>query len=397
MALTISVADANKDGKGVNFTDYIKTFDTTYVSSGRGGFNSPDPNDPFKGEGYVTMANEDGDGGASVVFTSDGGFTYDLSTHVVSGNLKSITFGTDTSYNSSTETYSNSQDIVISGFSDYSTSTSDGQLMGDLMDSRVTSLNTLLASDSIIFKGSTGSDTFTGYGYADTISGGNGDDTLAGAAGNDKISGGAGADKVTGGSGNDVLSAGAGDDTIKGDSGTDTVTGGAGADKINGGSGSDNISGDSGNDTINGDGAADTIVGGSGSDTLNGGAGNDVLSGGTGNDKISGDAGADTLKGDAGNDRLIGGAGKDILTGGAGADTFVFAKSAGTDTITDFAAGSSGKDVIEFADGLFKNYADVLDSAKDTADGVLISYSGGKLLLSDVDLADLHKSDFHIL
>ncbi|MDH6264735.1 serralysin [Rhizobium sp. SG_E_25_P2] len=325
MALTISVADANKDGEGVNFTAYLKNFDTTYVSSGYGGFNTPDESDPFKGEGYVTMANEDGDGGASVVFTSDGGFTYDLSTHVVSGNLKSITFGTDTSYDETTETYSNSGDIVISGFSDYATTTQDGQIMGDLMDSRITTLTSLLASDSIIFKGSTGDDVFTGYGHADTISGGNGDDTLSGAGASDKINGGYGADKI------------------------------------------------------------------------NGGAGNDALTGGYGNDTIKGDAGADTLTGNAGNDRLVGGAGKDALTGGAGADTFVFAKSGGADTITDFAAGSSGKDVIEFADGLFKNYADVIDSAKDTADGVLISYSGGSVLLSDIDVADLNKSDFHVL
>lgn len=325
MALTISVADANKDGKGVNFDSYLKTFDTTYVSSGRGGFNNPDPSNPFKGEGYVTMANEDGNGGASVVFTSNGGFTYDLSTHVISGNLKSIAFGTDTTYNAATETYSNSKDVVISGFSKFATSTADGQLMGDLMDSRIGSLKTLLASDSIIFKGSTGSDVFTGYNHADTISGGGGNDTLGGAGGNDKISGGAGNDKI------------------------------------------------------------------------NGGSGSDILAGGSGNDTIKGDSGADTLKGDSGTDRLTGGTGSDILTGGSGADTFYFAKGDGKDTITDFAAGASGKDVIEFADGLFKNYADVLDSAKDTADGVLISYSGGKLLLADVDLADLHKSDFHIL
>jgi Ca2+-binding RTX toxin-like protein len=325
MALTISVADANKDGKGVNFNAYIQTFDTTFVSSGRGGFNKPDPSDPFKGEGYVTMASEEGNGGASVVFTSDGGFTYDLSTHVVSGDLKSITFGTDTIYDEASETYSNSKDIVISGFSDFATSTEDGKLMGDLMDSRVGSLKTLLASDSIVFKGSTGNDVFTGYGFADTINGGNGNDTLGGDAGNDKISGGSGTDKLSGGTGNDTLSGGAGNDTLKGD------------------------------------------------------AGNDILNGG------------------AGVDRLVGGVGKDTLTGGSSADTFVFAKGDGKDTITDFAEGASGKDVIEFADGLFKNYADVLDSAKDTADGVLISYSGGKLLLSDVDLADLHKSDFHIL
>ncbi|WP_137156864.1 calcium-binding protein [Rhizobium sp. FKL33] len=325
MALTISVTDANNDGEGINFASYLKNFAATYQSSGYGSFNNPDDSDSFKGEGYVTMANEDGDGGTSVIFDSEDGFTYDLSTHVVSGNLSSITFGTDTSYDESTETYSNSSDIVISGFSSYATTTSDGQVMGDIMDARTSTLTALLASDSIIFKGSTGDDVFTGYGHSDTITGGKGDDTLSGAGGSDKING------------------------------------GNGLDKINGGNGADNLTGSYGNDTL------------------------------------KGDQGADTLYGNAGNDSLVGGAGKDVLSGGAGADTFVFAKGNGSDTITDFAAGSSSKDVLEFADGLFKNYADVIDSAKDTADGVLISYSGGSVLLTGVEIADLNKSDFHIL
>lgn len=74
---------------------------------------------------------------------------------------------------------------------------------------------------------------------------------------------------------------------------------------------------------------------------ITGGAGNDSLSGSTANDIISGGAGTDTIRGAAGND---------ILTGGAGVDTFAqtTAVNNGTDSITDFTAGTGG-DVINIS------------------------------------------------
>jgi serralysin len=304
MALTISVTDANKDGTGVDFDAYLSNFDTTYTSSGYGGFINPDEDTGFTGDGYVTTDSATG-GGASVIFMADGVFTYDLPTHVVSGDLSSITFGTDTVVDG--DNYSNSGDITITGFSNYATSSSDGQIMGDLMDSRITTLKSYLASDSIVFKGSTGDDVFTGYGHADTLSGGKGDDEL------------------------------------------------------------------------------------------DGGKGSDDLDGGAGNDDLIGDKGNDAILGAGGKDYIDGGKGTDMLTGGAGKDTFHFAKNTGKDAITDFSAGKAGNDVVEFASGMFDKFSDVLAAARDTDDGVKISYNGGSLLLEGVEIADLNKHDFHLL
>jgi len=75
--------------------------------------------------------------------------------------------------------------------------------------------------------------------------------------------------------------------------------------------------------------------------SITGGAGNDSLSGSTANDIISGGAGTDAIRGGQGND---------ILTGGAGVDTFAqtTAVNNGTDSITDFTAGTGG-DVINIS------------------------------------------------
>src|SRR6476661_2929404 len=91
------------------------------------------------------------------------------------------------------------------------------------------------------------------------------------------------------------------------------------------------------------------LSGGNGDDLLNGTAGNDNLTGGTGQDTLNGSAGNDTLNGGNGADKLTGGTGNDILTGGSASDTFIFAASHGTDTITDF---KKGVDYIGLSGGL---------------------------------------------
>jgi Ca2+-binding RTX toxin-like protein len=294
MAIKINVADANHDGKGINFAAYLKDIETTYAdATGRGDFSGKtsgdimSQDDPLGAKSYVTTDSEE-DGGRSVIFNSSDKFIYDFfGGHVISGKLQSMVFGTDTvktPLSGDENVYSNSGDITIAGFAkNYETTSEKGEIMGDVLNAKMNGIDSLydfLQSDSIVFKGSTGKDVFAGYGY---------------------------------------------------------------------------------------------------DDTLNGGAGADKLDGGDGEDRIDGDTGSDKL------------------TGGLGADTFYFAKGDGGDKITDFEAGKAGKDVIEFGKGLFDNYADVIDHAKDVGAGVQISYDGGKLTLLDVDLADLHKSDLHLL
>lgn len=300
MAITISAADANKDGTGINFAAYLKRFEKTYSdATGMGDFSGKvtgdyaDKDDPLHADAYVTTDNEDG-GGRSVIFNGgtdgfaySGPYEHNGAEHVIYGKLKSIVFGTDTTVTplgDDENKYANSGDITISGFAKtYETTSQSGQLMGDILKTDTNGLDTLydfLASDTIVFKGSTGKDVFTGYGHDDKLSGG------------------------------------------------------GGADKLNGGGGADRIDGDTGNDQ---------------------------------------------------------------LTGGTGADTFYFARGDGRDKIADFEAGKAGKDVVEFGKGLFDSFAEVIDHAKDLGAGVQIAYDGGKLTLLDVDLADLHKSDFHLL
>jgi len=103
-------------------------------------------------------------------------------------------------------------------------------------------------------------------------------------------------------------------------------------------SGAVSIIGGAGSDTLTGVGAIDTILGGAGDDRLNGGAGADVLTGGEGADVITGGLGNDTV---------------DLTETTAKGDTIVFATSAdnNVDTITGFAAGSSGTDTAQLANG----------------------------------------------
>ena len=243
MAIKIAVSDADGDGKGINFTAYLKNFAATYSdATGRGNFSGKtsgditDPDDPVGAGAYVTTDSEE-DGGNSVIFNASGKFTYDFfSGHVVSGKLQSIVFGTDTvasDISGGDVEYSNSGDITISGFKkNYQTSTADGEIMGDILkvdENGLDSLYAFLRSDSIVFKGSTGSDTFTGYNHADRLKGGAGSDRLNGAGGNDKLDGDTGNDKLTGGKGADTFhfASGDGKDTV-----TDFVAGNKGKDVI---------------------------------------------------------------------------------------------------------------------------------------------------------------------
>ncbi|WP_166763037.1 beta strand repeat-containing protein, partial [Xanthomonas euroxanthea] len=114
----------------------------------------------------------------------------------------------------------------------------------------------------------------------------------------------------------------------------------AGDDQLIGYQGSDTLSGGRGDDTLNGQGGDDLLDGGEGVDSLNGEAGNDVLLGGTQNDRLYG--------GD-GNDRLDGGAGNDYLSGDVGSDTYVFGRTSGQDTISNYSYDSGSTDVLELA------------------------------------------------
>ncbi len=155
----------------------------------------------------------------------------------------------------------------------------------------------------------------------------------------------------------------------------------------NGTAGADPLAGTVGNDTLRGKGGADSLEGGLGNDRLNGGGKADSLSGGNGADTLGGGSGDDSLAGGDGMDRLDGSDGNDRLTGGADAD--IFTVGAGADVVTDFEAGLDRLKVSGFL-----KYKDVQAAMADTADGVLLTMTGGTVLLEGLAIADLSKGDF---
>ena len=79
------------------------------------------------------------------------------------------------------------------------------------------------------------------------------------------------------------------------------------------------------------------------------------------------------------------------LTGGAGNDVFIFGPSFGKDTITDFAAGGSSVDAIEFDDDVFADFASVLAAVSRVGSDTLIAVNvNTRVMLKNVALANLH-------
>ncbi|WP_306395562.1 DUF4214 domain-containing protein [Telluria beijingensis] len=170
------------------------------------------------------------------------------------------------------------------------------------------------------------------------------------------IDGGPGADRLTGGRFDDLLRGGAGDDTLDGGLGNDVLEGGAGNDYLTDSFGNNILRGGDGNDQLV---AADTgiqrLYGDAGDDFLTATGGDVLLDGGEGNDRLDVHSsrnqpatGTVQLRGGAGDDlfavHLSGGAVQVVAEGGAGRDTYqaLMFSTAGSYTITDFAAGAGG-------------------------------------------------------
>ncbi|MFM2280403.1 MAG: hypothetical protein RLZZ444_2634, partial [Pseudomonadota bacterium] len=147
----------------------------------------------------------------------------------------------------------------------------------------------------------------------------------------------------------------------------------------------DILRGTSGTDTLRGTGIKDVILGLAGGDFLYGNGGNDRLDGGAGKDVLVGGAGADIL---------IGGAGNDVLSGGAGADTFLFGKTSGHDTITDFAHGTDRIDLSAVT--AITDFKDLrLHHVVDHGSSIEIVWGNHSVLLNGInDISKLSGSDF---
>lgn len=123
---------------------------------------------------------------------------------------------------------------------------------------------------------------------------------------------------------------------------------------------------------------------GGGTITLQGIASTDLTAGMFILDDFAGTDGDDVIEGTAADNRL---------TGGDGADTFVFGPDHGTDTITDFTAGTDKIDLSALTG--ITSAAD-LTCWQDGSDAVIYTghQGGGMIVLRDVSLSDLSASDF---
>jgi Ca2+-binding RTX toxin-like protein len=247
-------------------------------------------------------------------------------------------------------------------------------------DTVQTTLNAYALGDNVENLTFTGAGDFTGTGnaLANTITGGAGNDTLAGGAGNDALTGGAGDDILAGGLGNDVLTGGAGLDTASYADDTDNMVIDLTAGTARRGSAAspvedtlvtiENATGGSGNDAITGSNAANVLIGGAGNDAILAGGGNDII---------------------------VGGLGDDIMNGGAGADNFVFNAGFGHDIITTFGDAGTDQDTLDFATGVFANFAAVQAASHQVGTDVHIDHDAANgIVLTNVALANLGADDF---
>jgi Ca2+-binding RTX toxin-like protein len=234
MAISITLKDANKDGKGIDFNAYLKAYDKKFEPSDYGGFINEDydnggtpgdmSDDVWRGDDYVVWDGKKN--GQSVILEGDeDGWKYVFDGHTMTGDITAVTFGTKTKTSDSNPEYTNNGEIRVA-FDTFTTKFGTGDFVNSLTDGNTRQFLKFLNSDSIEFTGSSGKDSFVSFNKADVLHGGGGADKLDGAGGNDTIHGDKGSDTLTGGRGGDTFVFASGD-------GKDRITDfGRGADRI---------------------------------------------------------------------------------------------------------------------------------------------------------------------
>jgi serralysin len=123
------------------------------------------------------------------------------------------------------------------------------------------------------------------------------------------------------------------------------------------------------------------------------GSGNDVLNGNDAANVLASNAGNDQVAGFGGDDLITGGAGDDTLSGGAGVDQFWFDDLSGHDVVSDF---ETGRDKLGLGGSAPNAFAELTltASARDGADGTLVSWGTSDVWLKGVTASSLSASDF---
>lgn len=184
---TITLSDANADGTGVDLSDYLSTFDSTFVRGSYGFFS--DSATDLAGNQYAfsesTSSSISGIPASadSVVIGSGsaGDFAYNFTNHTINGTLDSVSFGQGLSYSAATDSFTQSAtDVAITGLglSGSGASNPVHTLIYDLMaGNTAVLLNTLNAQSNTII-GSAGDDFIYSFNGNDTLTGGGGADVF---------------------------------------------------------------------------------------------------------------------------------------------------------------------------------------------------------------------------
>ncbi|KZL27178.1 calcium-binding protein [Pseudovibrio sp. Ad37] len=121
----------------------------------------------------------------------------------------------------------------------------------------------------------------------------------------------------------------------------------------------------------------------------------DILWGTNGDDVINGFGGDDVIVAVNGDNQISGGAGDDTITCGDRRDTIIFGESFGNDTIIDFHANQGFIDTIQFSDGVFETFEDVMSAAREEGSDTIIQLDeNNSITLQFVEVSDLHADDF---
>lgn len=194
---TIDFNDANNDGVGIDFLAYLADWDSSF-NPGYYGFFSDNPSD-FVGNQFAVAdsnsATVAGVGSADTVVLDSGSaddLYYDMTSHVLAGAVDGATFGQGLSYNSGTDTFSQSSwDIDINGLGLTGTGPANAvhNFVYGIMQGDPTNLLSVLNSQNNTFNGSSGSDVLYSFDGNDTLTGGGGADLFVfqGSDGNDVI------------------------------------------------------------------------------------------------------------------------------------------------------------------------------------------------------------------
>lgn len=194
---TIDFNDANNDGTGIDFLSYLTAWDASFTP-GYYGFFSNVPTDFVGNQFAVADSNSTTVGGVGSADTvvidsgSAGDLYYDIVSHVLAGNVDGATFGQGLSYNSGSDTFSQSAwDIDISGLGLSGTGAANPvhNFVYGIMQGNPANLLSVLNSQNNTFNGSSGDDVLYSFDGNDTFTGNAGYDTFVfqGTDGNDVV------------------------------------------------------------------------------------------------------------------------------------------------------------------------------------------------------------------